>query len=89
MEAMMRQMQESMKLMQQAAVRQAEFAKQQAASMAQQAELITRLQQQNGAPASHQAPPTSRSNTRGDAKCPRTYGHSDRASSAPNLTPAV
>ncbi|KAL7234813.1 hypothetical protein ACSBR1_018301 [Camellia fascicularis] len=57
MEAMMRQMQETMKLMQQDAVRQAEFSKQQAAIMAQQAELITRLQQQNGASASHQAPP--------------------------------
>ena len=53
----MRQLQESMKLMQQDAVRQAEFAKQQAAIMAQQAELITRLRQQTGASASHQAPP--------------------------------
>ena len=56
MEEMMRQLQESMKLMQQDAARQMEFAKQQAAIMAQQAELITRLQQQNGASASHQAP---------------------------------
>ncbi|KAF5932854.1 hypothetical protein HYC85_029025 [Camellia sinensis] len=46
-----------MKLMQQDAVRQAEFAKQQAAVMAQQAELITRLQQQSGASASQQVPP--------------------------------
>ena len=60
----MRQLQESMKLMQQDAVRQAKFAKQQAAIMAQQAaimaqqaELITRLQQQNGVSASPQAPP--------------------------------
>ncbi|KAL7262645.1 hypothetical protein ACSBR1_000914 [Camellia fascicularis] len=60
MEAMMRQMQETMKLMQQDAVRQAEFSKQQAAIMAQQAELITRLQQQAGASASHQAPPPPR-----------------------------
>ncbi|KAF5932547.1 hypothetical protein HYC85_028718 [Camellia sinensis] len=57
MEAMMRQMQESMKLMQQDAVRQAEFAKQQVAVMAQQAELITKLQQQSGASASQQVPP--------------------------------
>ena len=53
MEEMMRQLQESKKLMQQDAARQTEFAKQQAATMAQQAELITRLQQQNGASASH------------------------------------
>jgi len=57
MGAMMRQLQESMKLMQQDAVRQAKFAKQQATIMAQQAELITRLQQQNEASASYQAPP--------------------------------
>ncbi|KAL7174221.1 hypothetical protein ACSBR2_033473 [Camellia fascicularis] len=57
MEAMMRQMQETMKLMQQDAVRQAEFSEQQAAIMAQQAELITRLQQQSGASASQQVPP--------------------------------
>ncbi|KAL7186468.1 hypothetical protein ACSBR2_028254 [Camellia fascicularis] len=57
---MMRQLQKSMKLMQQDAVRQVKFAKQQAAIMAQQAELITRLQQQVGASASHQAPPPPR-----------------------------
>ncbi|KAL7253835.1 hypothetical protein ACSBR1_008222 [Camellia fascicularis] len=57
MEEMMRQLQESIKTMQQDAVRQAEFSKQQAAIMAQQAELITRLQQQNGASTLHQAPP--------------------------------
>lgn len=53
----MRQMQESMKLMQQDAARQAEFAKQQAAIMAQQAELITKLQQQSDASTSQQVPP--------------------------------
>ena len=53
----MRQIQETMKLMQQDAVRQAEFSKQQAAIMAQQVELITRLQQQSGASASQQVPP--------------------------------
>ncbi|KAF5933692.1 hypothetical protein HYC85_029863 [Camellia sinensis] len=57
MEDMVRQLQESMKAMQEDAFHQAEFAKQQAAIMAQQAELITRLQQQNGASALHQAPP--------------------------------
>ncbi|KAL7209716.1 hypothetical protein ACSBR1_031303 [Camellia fascicularis] len=46
--------------MQKDAARQAEFAKQQAVVMAQQAELITRLQQQAGASASHQAPPPPR-----------------------------
>ncbi|KAL7169506.1 hypothetical protein ACSBR2_034523 [Camellia fascicularis] len=56
MEGMVRQLQESMKSKQEDAARQVEFAKQQAAIMAQQAELITRLQQQNGASASHQAP---------------------------------
>ncbi|KAL7191609.1 hypothetical protein ACSBR2_023647 [Camellia fascicularis] len=60
MEEMIRQLQESMKIMQQDALRQAEFAKQQAVVIAQQAELITRLQQQNGASASHQAPPLPR-----------------------------
>ena len=40
---MVRQLQDSMKTMQQDAVRQAEFAKQQAVVMAQQAELITKL----------------------------------------------
>ena len=53
----MRQMQESMKLMQQDAARQEEFSKQQAAIMTQQTELITRLQQQNEASASQQIPP--------------------------------
>ena len=53
----MRQMQESMKVMQQDAARQEEFAKQQAAIMAQQAELITKLQQQSGVSASQQVPP--------------------------------
>ena len=43
--------------MQEDAARQAEFSKQQATVMAQQAELITRLQQQNAASASHQVPP--------------------------------
>ncbi|KAF5932946.1 hypothetical protein HYC85_029117 [Camellia sinensis] len=57
MEAMMRQMQESMKLIQQDAARQEEFAKRQAAIMAQQAELITKLQQQSGTSASQQVPP--------------------------------
>ena len=57
MEAMVRQMNESMKQMQDDAIRQAEFSKQQAAVMAQQSELITRLQQQNAASASHQVPP--------------------------------
>ncbi|KAL7202071.1 hypothetical protein ACSBR1_033698 [Camellia fascicularis] len=59
-EKMMRQMQETMKIIQEDAARQAEFAKQQAVIMAQQAELITRLQQQAGASASHQAPPPPR-----------------------------
>lgn len=57
---MVRQLQESMKTMQQDAVRQAEFAKQQAEVMAQQAELIARLQQQTGASALHQVPPPPR-----------------------------
>ena len=43
--------------MQEDAARQAEFSKQQAAIMAQQAELITRLPQQNAAFASHQVLP--------------------------------
>ncbi|KAL7259630.1 hypothetical protein ACSBR1_005508 [Camellia fascicularis] len=60
MEEMVRQLHESMKTLQEDAVRQGEFAKQQAAIMAQQAELITRLQQQAGASASHQAPPLPR-----------------------------
>ncbi|KAF5932790.1 hypothetical protein HYC85_028961 [Camellia sinensis] len=57
MEAMMRQMQESMKLMQQDATRQEEFAKQQVAIMVQQVEVIIKLQQQSGASASQQVPP--------------------------------
>ncbi|KAL7257818.1 hypothetical protein ACSBR1_004016 [Camellia fascicularis] len=57
LEEMVRQLQDSMKVMQQDAVRQVEFAKQQAVVIAQQTELITRLQQQAGASASHQAPP--------------------------------
>ncbi|KAL7255381.1 hypothetical protein ACSBR1_009522 [Camellia fascicularis] len=60
MEEMIHQPQESMKIMQQDAARQAEVAKQQAEVMAQQAELIARLQQQTGASASHQAPPPPR-----------------------------
>ena len=71
MEAMMRQMQESMRQMQEDAIRQAEFSKQQATVMAQQAELITRLQ--NGASASHHAPPPTRSSsTRGGTVCQNT-----------------
>ena len=62
----MRQMQENMKLMQEDAVRQAEFSKQQAAIMAQQAELITRLQQQSGASASQQVPPPAGTPTLGE-----------------------
>ncbi|KAF5934619.1 hypothetical protein HYC85_030790 [Camellia sinensis] len=54
---MVRQLQESMKVMQQDAVRQAEFAKQQATVMNEQAELIVRLQQQSRASASQQVPP--------------------------------
>ncbi|KAL7225287.1 hypothetical protein ACSBR1_020633 [Camellia fascicularis] len=46
--------------MQQDAACQVEFTKQQAEVMAQQAELITRLQQQAGASASYQAPPPPR-----------------------------
>lgn len=57
LEEMVRQLQESMKVMQQDAVRQAEFAKQQATVMNKQAELIMRLQQQTGASASMQVPP--------------------------------
>ena len=53
MEDMVRQLQESMKAMQKDVVRQAEFAKQQAVVMAQQAKLITRLQQQTRASTSH------------------------------------
>ncbi|KAF5932268.1 hypothetical protein HYC85_028439 [Camellia sinensis] len=60
LEEMVRQLQESMKMMQQDAVRQAEFAKQQATIMNEQAELIMRLQQQNGASASQQVPPPPR-----------------------------
>ncbi|KAF5933372.1 hypothetical protein HYC85_029543 [Camellia sinensis] len=54
---MIRQMQETMRAMQQDTIRRDEFAKQQAEIMAQQAELITRLQQQNAASASLQVPP--------------------------------
>ena len=43
LEEMVHQLQESMKVMQQDAVRQAEFAKQQAMVMTEQAESITRL----------------------------------------------
>ena len=46
-----------MRAMQQDAVRRDEFAKQQAEIMAQQAELIARLQQEAGASASHLVPP--------------------------------
>ncbi|KAF5932922.1 hypothetical protein HYC85_029093 [Camellia sinensis] len=60
LEEMVRQLQESMKMMQQDAVRQAEFAKQQATVVSEQAELIVRLQQQNGASASQQVPPPPR-----------------------------
>ena len=56
LEEMVRQLQESMKMMQQDAVRQAEFARQQATVMSEQAELIARLQQQTRASASQQAP---------------------------------
>ena len=56
MEEMMRQLQESMRVMQQDAIRRDKFAK-------QQAELITRLQQQTGASTSHQTPPTKSPNT--------------------------
>ncbi|CAL5428765.1 unnamed protein product [Camellia sinensis] len=60
LEEMVRQLQEGMKIMQQDAIRQAEFAKQQATIVTEQAELIIRLQQQAGAFASHQAPPSPR-----------------------------
>lgn len=60
MEEMVSQLQESMKAMHEDTVRQAKFAKQQAVVMAQQTELITRLQQQTRASASHQAPPPPR-----------------------------
>ncbi|CAL5331373.1 unnamed protein product [Camellia sinensis] len=66
MEAMMRQMQESLKLMQQDATRQEEFAKQQAAIMAQQAELIIKLQQQSDASTSQQVPPPTGAPTLGE-----------------------
>lgn len=57
LEEMVRQLQDSMKMMQQDAVRQAEFAKQQATVVSEQADLIVRLQQQTGASASLQVPP--------------------------------
>ncbi|KAL7165125.1 hypothetical protein ACSBR2_040911 [Camellia fascicularis] len=53
--------------MQQDAVRQAEFAKQQAVVVAQQEELITKLQQQAGVSASHQDPPPPRVPILGEA----------------------
>ena len=49
-----------MKAMQQDAVRQAEFAKQQAVVITLQAETIARLEQQTGVSTSHQAPPPPR-----------------------------
>ena len=58
LEEMVRHLQESMKMMQQDAVRQAEFARQQATLVKEQAETIARLEQQTGASASHQAPPS-------------------------------
>lgn len=58
LEEMVRHLQESMKTMQQDAVRQAEFTRQQAAVVKEQAETIARLEQQTGASASHQVPPS-------------------------------
>ena len=57
---MVRQLQDNMKAMQQETVRQAEFAKQQAVVIAQQAETIARLEQQIGVSTSHQVPPPPR-----------------------------
>ena len=66
MEEMVRQLQDSMKAMQQDAIRQAEFTKQQAVVIAQQAETIARLEQQTGVSTSHQAPPPPRVPTLGE-----------------------
>ena len=67
LEEMVRQLQDSMKAMQQDAVHQAEFAKQQAVVIAQQAETIARLEQQTGVSTSHQAPPPPRVPMLGEA----------------------
>ena len=63
---MVRQLQDSMKAMLQDTFCQAEFAKQQAVVIAQQAETIARLEQQTGVSTSHQAPPPPRVPTLGE-----------------------
>ena len=67
LEEMVRQLQDSMKAMQQDTVRQAEFAKQQAVAITQQAETIARLEQQTGVSTSYQAPPPPRVPILGEA----------------------
>ena len=67
LEEMVRQLQDNMKAMQQDAVRQAEFAKQQAGAITQQAETIARLEQQTGVSTSHQTPPPPRVPILGEA----------------------